>query len=139
MYIGVKIPEHHLHHVTLAFLGKSEFDTLDQYQRAAAATSAATVPFPYREIRLDFGSTEKFDEGPWYAPVWSLELVKFRDTLVECMQYYGVDFAQEYEFTPHVTLSYWPKEPTNPYAGTFVEVNKITLFSNKFGQTDFWI
>lgn len=139
MYIGIKIPGHHLHHVTLAFLGKSVHDNLEQYKRAAAAVSAAAVPFRHENMLLNFGGTDQFQDGPWYTPVWSLELLEYRETLVECMQYYAVDFANDYEYTPHVTLSYWPKKPANPYEWSDMTVKQVSLVSNELGTTDFWI
>lgn len=139
MYIGIKIPEHHLHHVTLAFLGKSGHDTLGNYKRAAAAVSAAAVHWA-ESIVMEFGETEKFPEGPWYAPVDSWQLELFRsDYLLQAMQYYNVEFLDDYEYNPHVTLSYWPKKPANPYVGERLEFEKVTLYSNAFGQTDFWL
>lgn len=139
MYIGIRIPGHKLHHVSLAYLGESEDDTLDQYKRAAAATSAA-LAFWNAPITLEFGGLGRF-EPPfvWYAAVECENLEKFFPKLVETLHYYGVEFRQHEEYTPHVTLSRWPKAPRNPYEGQFLIVDHITLVSTKFGDTDFYI
>lgn len=139
MYIGIRIPGHHLHHVAVAHLGETVDDTLDQYKRAAAATSAA-LAYWNKPITLEFGGLDRF-EPPfvWYASVISENLENFFEKLVECLHYYGVGFTQHEEFIPHLTLSKWPKAPKNPYDGQTLEVEYMTLVSTKFGDTNFFI
>lgn len=139
MYIGIRIPGHHLHHVSLASLGDSEHDTLDQYKRAAAATAAALATWR-KPIELKFGGLDRF-EPPyvWITRVSCDNLEEFFLQLVECLHYYGVEYRQHEEFTPHVTLSRWPKAPRNPYEGQTLQVPYITLVSTSFGDTNFYI
>lgn len=139
MYIGIKIPGHELHHVSIAYLGHTNDDTLDQYKRAAAATAAA-LAYWRKPFTLEFGELGRF-EPPfvWYTRVICENLEEFFPQMVECLQYYGVEFRQHEEFIPHVTLSKWPKEPKNPYEGQTLKVGQLTLVSTTFGNTNFLV
>ena len=138
MYIGFILPNGK-HHVSVAFCGHNESE--HQYKRAVRALATAADHWGAGPLELTFGTeVERFlPSKAWYAGVYSPDMLVFHDQLVKQLEYFEVDYSKEFDFTPHVTLSYFPKQPKNPYAGIVAEARRISVVSNEFGNTDILI
>lgn len=138
MYIGVCLPDSK-HHVTIAFNGHGE--TKEDYQAAVIALANTAWDWNVLEdgeqIWLEFGELHVFDPpGVWVTRVRSKKLDKFRKLLTENLTYRGVYWSDEFDYIPHVTLSYYKKPKVNPYENQHMQVTRISVVSDEFGVTE---
>jgi 2'-5' RNA ligase len=135
MYVGVVLPTKS-HHVTLTFNGHDE--SKQSYQNAVAATTEVARGWT-KPIELTFkDKLSVFDPpGVWVSEVDSNEeLIEFRQLLTFYMNYNGVYWSDEFDYRPHVTLTYFKKPKVNPYLGLTFPVTHVTVVSNEFGNTE---
>lgn len=139
MYIGIPLFEAYGvaedHHVTITFNGHGE-SKLQYLSACVALTETARWWYANgnRRIYGTFGPIEAFSESVWHSKLHSGNLPRFREHLVEELDRLGVYHSEEFDFKPHVTLSYG-KEPTyNPYEGGTLLVDCLAVESRNFGR-----
>jgi len=147
MYIGIIPPDKAdpEHHITLTFNGHGEKKR--DYLRAVRATANATswwhengnglIPIEFTETRV-FMPTENRLGYVFYAGVISAKLHRFREVLVQELDKLDVYHSKDFEYTPHLTLSYGGvlDVPANPYEGTQFFVPAFTVVSSQFGASN---
>lgn len=97
-------------HVTLAFLGdKSEYgDSFDKLKKALAGFASEAIPLTGNVSGLArFASSDSSDgQDPVVALVNIPGIHKWRETLVKRIESAGYHVANDFEYTPHITLTY---------------------------------
>jgi 2'-5' RNA ligase len=94
-------------HVTLAFLGKDPVD-VGKLRRVVAGWAAATPPVEGRITGLKLFTASKHSEGKMVtcAGVSAHELDGHRGRLVGALKGAGFGPAENFPFSPHLTLAY---------------------------------
>lgn len=134
MYIGIPVGSDG--HVTITFNGHGEAKI--DYLGSVAAL-AETTRWWYANglgrVALAFGPTSRLG-ACWVAPVTSKRLGLFRERLVQELDRRGVYYSEQYEFNPHVTLSYEKAAGENPYEGTTHIATSYVVVSKAFGTSE---
>lgn len=136
MYIGILLPDGK--HCTLTFHDHNE--TEEQYIKAVAALATTAAQWhelvKYPMISLEFGKLNIFEpSGAWHTEVFSPGLMNFQQRLCVHLDTLGVKYSTDFEYKPHVTLTYFKKPKVNPYEGLTYEIRYISVVSNEFGTT----
>lgn len=137
MYIGVCLPDSK-HHVTVTFNGHGE----TKQDFLCAIESLTRVSRHWNEMNggeiwLEFADLHVFDPpGVWVARVRSKKLATFRDLLTAELTDMDVYWSDEFDYIPHVTLSYYKKPKVNPYENQHMQITHFSVVSDEFGVTE---
>lgn len=138
MYIGILLddPRPPVRHVTLTFHDHNE--SKEAYKGAVAALAQCSANWYSGPITLEFGDMNIFEpSGAWHTKVKQTpELMAFQKNLTVFLDARQVAYSKEYDYVPHVTLTYFKKPKKNPFEGLTFEAKAITVVSNEFGNTD---
>ena len=141
MYVGILMDDERppRRHITLTFHEHNE--TFDQYKRAVAATALAAARWPalIGPFKIRFDGLGIFEpSGAWHTKVVPdrFGIMLFQQTLTMAMDHYDVRYSKEYDYVPHVTLSYFKKPELNPFEGLTIVADTISVVSNEFGNTN---
>jgi 2'-5' RNA ligase len=140
VYIGIPLYENWGYapdaHVTLTFNGHGE----SKHDYLSAVSALAETALWWHDnanglIDLRYGPTGCFGGNVWHATVKSKKLARFRERLVQNLDRFGVYHAEDFEYTPHVTLNYGMEPEDNPYEGGADLVREFAVESRAFGRT----
>lgn len=99
-------------HVTLSFHG----DVTDaEFKEILKATNEACGnQQPFKIKLMEPGIFDNGEDRAFHVKVGSEELLEFRAKLVASFKSAGVDFSEEYEYQPHLTLKYLASDEQMP-------------------------
>jgi len=136
MYIGILLPDGK--HCTLTFHDHNE--TEGQYIKAVAALAVTAAQWheliKAPTIPLEFGKLNIFEpSGAWHTEVFSPMLMNFQQRLTIQLDAFEVSYSTDFEYKPHVTLTYFKKPKVNPYEDLTLWIKNVSVVSNEFGTT----
>lgn len=140
MYIGIPLFDNWGYdedaHVTLTFNGHGE--SKNDYLNAVCALAETCLWWHENGgglIDLRYGETGCFGGNVWHAKVKSKKLERFRSVLTQALDRRDVYHAEEFAYTPHVTLNYGLEPIENPYEGGADLIREFAVESRAFGRT----